>query len=83
MRKANMILVTWEGGWHYGKPFLVRAVWGLDHTTPHTLHHINIHTTLHEKGPKPGLPLEPTSKSGANRKDIVFFSKRLRSLFLT
>ena len=41
----------WHGraGGIMSKPFLMRAVWGLDHTTPHTVHHINIHTTPHPK----------------------------------
>ena len=27
--------MTWEGGWDYSCAFLMRAGWGLDHTTPH------------------------------------------------
>ena len=25
--------MTWEGGWEYSEGLLMRAVWGLDHTT--------------------------------------------------
>ena len=38
--------MTWEGGWVYCEALLMRAVWGLDHTTPHhtTPHHTTPHT---------------------------------------
>ena len=41
--------MTWEGGWDYSEALSVRSVWELDHTTPHTLHHINIYTAPHPK----------------------------------
>ena len=31
--------MTWEGGWDYSEALLMRAVWGLDHTTPHHIHY--------------------------------------------
>ena len=41
--------MTWEGGWDYSEALLVRAVWGLDHTTPHhtTPHHTTPHHTTY------------------------------------
>ena len=39
-RKSIVLHMTWEGGWDYSEALLMRAVWGLDHTTPH-------HTTPH------------------------------------
>ena len=31
--KSTVLPMTWKGGWDYGEALLVRAVWGLDHTT--------------------------------------------------
>ena len=39
-RKSIVLHMIWEGGWNYSEAFVMRAVWGLDHTTPH-------HTTPH------------------------------------
>ena len=48
-RKSIVLHMTWEGGWDYSEALSVRSVWELDHTTPHTLHHINIYTAPHPK----------------------------------
>ena len=43
--------MTWEGGWDYSEALLMRAVWGLDHTTPHhttyTTPYIYIYTYIY------------------------------------